>query len=358
MESIRFRCPECQQSLKVAAAKAGRKVRCNRCAKVLTVPAEGEEPEDRLPGAHQQPTKTLPNQREGREPEEGEDGPDEEDGDEPRKRKPKRQRRAAAWRLARLGVLVLLIGGALALLNGAASSLLFVVPMGTTAGALRLATFLIWAGVGAAVLFGVINVAGFALCAFAPAESGARPFALLALVTTLLSSAMSAYLVTGQLSPAGTRFAGYDFSDPKEVERYMKEQQERMRDPKELQKYLREWKEESDRMMEDLRSHMRWLSVRRTVGSLLNGLALISVPLLLRAFCRALGLGELEPNCDGLLKIGAGLIALDLATRMTGVVLLALAAPVGCLSGMLGFAYQVLALMLLFQVWRALPAPR
>jgi hypothetical protein len=92
-----------------------------------------------------------------------------------------------------------------------------------------------------------------------------------------------------------------------------------------------------------------------TIGALLAGFHEISVPLLLRAFCRALKQPEFEPNCDALLKIAVGLIAVRLLFRVIlQFFLLWLAGPLGLLSTVLGFAWVGLYVVVLAQLWGAM----
>ena len=43
--SIRFRCENCGQKLRVAEEKAGQSAKCPRCKRMLTVPPVSSEPE-------------------------------------------------------------------------------------------------------------------------------------------------------------------------------------------------------------------------------------------------------------------------------------------------------------------------
>jgi DNA-directed RNA polymerase subunit RPC12/RpoP len=374
MDTIRFRCPDCDQALKVKAEKAGRKVRCNRCTSVVVVPEEeatGEEADGIVVVEEETvPEPIAPRKKRARvEPPEDEPATEKED-EEPRpKRKANRKGRAAAWRLARLGLLLLLTGSALALLNTVGGAFLYLLSGRALLGS---GYAVMVYGIVAAVVLGLIEVAGFTLCLFAPPETESKPFALMALIAMVLTQAMSGYLIATtfqSLQNTSVPGDGIDYSDPKAVERKIKEDserlRERLRDPKEREKYQKETEErmkklleESNKGMKNLDGMMLRLSILRTVGSLLNGLSLISVPLLLRSFCRTLKLVELEPNCDGLLKIGAWMIGLDLAIRLLGVLLFSLLGLVLGLSMLLGLAYRGLSLVLVYQLWRAMPAPR
>jgi len=330
-------------------------VRCNRCAKVLVVPTEEPDDEESAPVEDPSPAprKTYTG-KQRREPD-ADDEETQELPDEPKKRKPKRKRRAEAWRLARLGLLVLIIASVVGLVQVLSSQVTTVMPVPPMLKSLNV---LMWSGFVVLGLVTLIRVVGFVLCLFAPGESGAMPFALGALAATLLSCAMSAYVMVGVFS-ARPQLGDYDFSDPKEVERYVKEKQERLRDPKEREKHLQELEEQSSKMVANLRTMNVRLSLLRTVSAVLHGIYLISVPLLLRAFCRALNLVKLEPNCDGLLKISAGLIALNIVTQLViGLLLVQLIQAVGWLSMLLSLAWEGLALVLMFQIWRAMPGAR
>src|SRR4051794_34569390 len=104
MTAIRFRCPGCNQSLKVAETKAGKKVRCNRCDEVVVVPSGDAEE-----GTHEKPQVST-----DQPPEETEEDPEGEvTREEPARRKKRRKRADAAWRLPRLGLAVLILAAIL-----------------------------------------------------------------------------------------------------------------------------------------------------------------------------------------------------------------------------------------------------
>jgi hypothetical protein len=113
-----------------------------------------------------------------------------------------------------------------------------------------------------------------------------------------------------------------------------------------------------EQQMKYIQNQTLWLSLYQTAATVLDGMFLISVPLLLRAFCRTLRLKEPETNCDGLLKIGGALLAIGLGTRVLGLFLLSLLMVVSWLGSLLHLAWTVLYLLLLAQIWRAIPARR
>ena len=130
---------------------------------------------------------------------------------------------------------------------------------------------------------------------------------------------------------------------------------------KDGQKYLKQVEEQTNEQLKSLESRMRLLSLFQIGGALLQGVSLVSVPLLLRAFCRALRLSESEANCDGLLKIGGALLAVGLVIRsLWGWFFLSLMMLVGKygtsggLAALLNLAWTVLYLVVLVQISRAI----
>jgi hypothetical protein len=364
MESIRFRCSDCRQTLKVSAEKTGRKVRCNRCEKVLVVPAQNAEEVESDPVTDEKPapqptTRTLTPKQSRSEPQESveDNDPPEEDEIEDsveapaKNRRPKRKNRGKLWQLPRLGVLVLLIGTALAVLNLLFSQVLSNVLMRraivrlsdlrSTTSLLEDVRTVIWFSIGISLVFALIKLAGFSLCLFAPSDSGSRPFAVLALIATVLTTSMSAYTLWIPFSSLPT------MEVPDET---------KLRDRKELDRFMRDMAGRVEQMQKDLRSMRARMAILGIIESVLSGMYLICVPLLLRTFCRALKLVELESNCEVLLKIGAAILALGIATRLLGM-LLAQLGILGWVSALMSLGWEGFLLFLLIQLWRAMPAP-
>src|SRR5262249_36223086 len=187
MEPMRFRCRSCDQALRVPAEKAGRKVRCNRCGAVLLVPAADDPAattDDPAPTRPHDETTRRPRPRRQEEPRPAADDepPAEEEAGEAREegrpRKRRKGRPADSWRLARLGLLVLLAGFGLQLLAEVVGQVVVsaLAPrLGLRSFAL-LNTFL-WVSMGFSGFCALVQAAGFGLCLFAPGESEARPFA-------------------------------------------------------------------------------------------------------------------------------------------------------------------------------------
>jgi hypothetical protein len=69
-----------------------------------------------------------------------------------------------------------------------------------------------------------------------------------------------------------------------------------------------------------------------------------------------LRLSESEANCDSLLKIGGAILAIGLILRFLGVFLLRLWLMVSGISALFQLAWTVLYLLLLVQIFKAMPA--
>jgi hypothetical protein len=311
MTAIRFRCPGCSQSLKVAAAKAGKKVRCNRCDEVVVVPsadAEEETPE-KPPVSAEEPPRDTEVDPEG-----------EVTREEPARRKKRRKGGDPAWRLPRLGLAVLLVAMGLSAL---VSVVPYLIPVSVW---LRAPGTIMWLLILPNLIVGLIQAAGFGLCLCAPAHSGVRPFAIAALIAVLLSQGMVA--VTIAVTPRVPDFT----SDPSKV---------KLED-------LRKMNEAVERMASVF-------ALTGGIGALLAGFYEVSVPLMLRAFCQALNRTEFEPQCDAMLKIAVASIALRLVVRVVlRFFLLFLFWPLSLLSWGLGLAWGVLFLVVVVQLWGAM----
>jgi hypothetical protein len=413
MEAIRFRCSSCEQTLQIGADKAGRKVRCKRCQALCVVPM----PEDRdQPADAVVPATEVPREKSRHEPrtkrpppdtttEIEEDSPHEEDRDdseEARPRRRKKQRPPEAWRLPRLGLMILLagaIGGLIASLGG--SMLGMAMLRGSTLDSiLRSLTVMLWVAMGLHAAGFLVQVVGFSLCLFAPKESESRPAAVTALACTLLTGFLLPFVLWLEARPLLASSLDTLEGLPSELERMEEEskaqrkraadqrkaQAERLEQARKLGKeeFDKEQKAQAKRAEEELTAELKRLEkraekqigvanrqmgqVRRSmlvlmlwgiVQTLVQGVYYVSVPLLLRAFCRAINRKELEPTCENLLKFGAGLIGVGLLHRFFGLLPIPfLGTLIGPASALLSLAWQVLYVILLIQLWRAMPARR
>jgi phage FluMu protein Com len=352
MEPIRFRCSSCNQSLRIAGEKAGRKVRCTRCQTLIAVPVPGEDgagPAPFVPGATEETVSDPPADRtrpRQAAPAVDEDGPaDEEEperAEEPRERQPKKrkkQRRADAWRLTRFGLLLLIGGGGISLFSVLLGLVFHFFPLGTMQSIMVSLWVFLWVGVTISLICSLFQVAGFGLCLFAPRESGAWPFAVAALIATMLSGLVTPLLLWWEIGFEVPNLDPAHFQ--KEAENYRKNPEEQMK--------------KLDEQMKSVNRQMQLLSLGQIVATLLSGVFLVSVPLLLRALCRTLRLSESEANCDSLLKIGGAILAIGLVMRLLGMFLFSLLMAVGGLAALLNLARTVMYLVLLVQIWRAMP---
>jgi phage FluMu protein Com len=352
MEPIRFRCSSCNQSLRTAGEKAGRKVRCTRCQTLIAVPIPEEDGASTAPFVPRAAEETVADPlADGTRPRHAppamdEDSPDADESDrleearEPQPRKLKKRRRADAWRLTRFGLLLLIGAGGISLFSVLLGLVFHLIPLGTMQSMMVYLWVYLWAGAAISVICSLFQGAGFGLCLFAPRESGVWPFAVAALIATMLSGCLAAPLLlwweigveAPNLDPAHLQ---------KEAEKYRKNPEEQMK--------------KLDEQMKKLNWQMQLLSLGQIVGTLLHGVFLVSVPLLLRALCRTLRLSESEANCDSLLKIGGAILAIGLVMRLLGLFLFSLLMVVGGLSALLHLAWTGMYLVLLVQIWRAMP---
>ena len=423
MQIVRFRCPECDQSLQIGADKAGRRVRCKRCLAHFLVPS----PEEAAPTTNEVVTPTQPPRAKTRDdshkaalPREKSRESDEVGStiegphDEPRETRRgsrKKKRPSEAWRLPRLGLMMLLVGAAVTVLVEAANSFVSMVALRspwTTLSYSGTVNFLTWARIGVSSAGVFTQLAGFGLCLFAPKESGAGPAAVTALCTTLLTGVLGNVLFWVQFRPDPAPPVGEMAGvNPEQVDRLVKaikagpeeykkelirftqeeaaKRNERLETARragqeEFQKELQRLQQEQDaqmkRMLEDQKAQAQrmdeemarlnksepLLRLWQILQTLLHGVYLISVPILLRTLARATNQKELEPGCDTLLKLGAGLFAVSLLTRFVGLLVFTrLANLMGLVLGgvvLLGLGWQVVYLMLLFQLWQAMSARR
>jgi phage FluMu protein Com len=352
MEPIRFRCSSCNQSLRSAGEKAGRTVRCTRCQTPVVVPIPEEDGAGGVPfvplateeTVTEPPAeRTRPRQKP---PAVDRDNPDDveeaeriEEAREPQPRKRKKQRRADAWRLTRFGMLLLIGGAGISLFSVLLGLVFHLIPLGTMQSMMVSVWVFLWLEVAISVLCSLFQVAGFGLCLFAPRESGAWPFAVAALIATMLSGLAAPLLLWWQIGFEAPNL------DPaylqKEAENYRKNPQEQMK--------------KLDEQMKKLNWQMQLLSLGQIVATLLHGVLLVSVPLLLRALCRTLRLSESEANCDNLLKIGGAILAIGLVMRLLGMFLVNLLMAVSGFAALLSLIWTVMYVVLLVQIWRAMP---
>ncbi len=119
MPGTQFTCPSCDTTLKLSQTLApGKRIKCPRCAKVVTVPEEEDEEErEPAPGTR----RPAPRRKHEAFDEEDEwDEPDEEPDERPRKfrKKPKQKKKSNAvllWSLVGGGVGLVLIAGVIIL---------------------------------------------------------------------------------------------------------------------------------------------------------------------------------------------------------------------------------------------------
>ena len=184
MEPLRFRCSSCNQSLRIAAEKAGRKVRCTRCQALVVAPmpeegspAGGEASDPSIPLAtpplRARPQKTAPVDEENPDDEYSFDRVEEIPEHKPKKRK--KRRRAAAWRLTRIGLLLLMCSAGITLLSMSEGVVFRLLPLQT----MQSLWVVLWLTILMEVIASLVQVAGFGhmlSCAFC--ETGALPFAV------------------------------------------------------------------------------------------------------------------------------------------------------------------------------------
>jgi phage FluMu protein Com len=352
MEPIRFRCSSCNQSLRSAGEKAGRTVRCTRCQTPVVVPIPEEDGTGDVPfvplAAEETVTDPPVNRTHARQSSAAVDDDNPDDADEadrieeareaqPRKRK--KRRRADAWRLTRFGLLLLIGAAGVSLFSVLLGLIFHFIPLGTLQSMMASLWVYLWVGVAISVISSLIQVAGFGLCLFAPRESGAWPFAAAALIATMLTGLAAPLLLWWEIGFEAPNL------DPahlqKEAENYRKNPQEQMK--------------KLDEQMKKLSWQTQLLSLGQIVATLLHGVLLVSVPLLLRALCRTLRLSESEVNCDNLLKIGAAILAIGLVMRLLGMFLVSLLMAVSGFAALLHLVWTVMYVVLLVQIWRAMP---
>jgi hypothetical protein len=274
-------------------------------------------------------------------------------------RKRKKARRANAWRLARLGLLVLIIAIGLQLLAGLMGHVVLLLAPRLAMRSLGALNTVLWMSIAFSAVCTLAQAVGFGLCVLAPRESEARPFAVTALACTVLSSFLLNYILWAELRPWAI------FSDrevAKYVEEYSRERTGKRKDPKEMEKYVEEQNQRLNDMMKKVTGMTRRMALWRTAQTLIHGVFLVAVPLLLRAFLRALRQKEHEPACDNLLKLGAGIIAAGLLTQLLAGLILTplghLMRLVSWVNMLLGLGWQVMFLLLLLQVRQAMPPGR
>jgi predicted Zn finger-like uncharacterized protein len=98
---VQLTCSGCKTTLKVRDDLAGRKVKCPKCASVLTVPDEGQDATEIIPGMDEAvtegprptPAKSKPEKKPSAAIKSRRDDPDDDEEDEPRPRPKKRSRR-------------------------------------------------------------------------------------------------------------------------------------------------------------------------------------------------------------------------------------------------------------------------
>jgi DNA-directed RNA polymerase subunit RPC12/RpoP len=322
MDTISFRCQSCQQPLKIAADKAGRRVKCRKCGTVLTVPAsqsiqpetvdepalyevtsaeEGAVTKERKPGS---PVARRREESEGAEKParkkrvERRDPEPEEDENEVVSGKQRRRQRKAAWRKVRLGITLLIAETALSVVLAVAMILWGWI--GGVGGLLSWIRFSFYFG----LVLMLLGSMGYGLCAFVPNERGTRHLAFAVLALGPLGS-----LLNQLLNPQ------FNF-DP----------------------------EAADFAARAVTSLNRF-AVLAVLLQLIAYVRLLLVPLFFRSLAATLKDKDLGTTCESFLQL-SGFLALFLmlvvlvlrfATGFPGLILI----PLGCGSGILGIAWWV-----------------
>jgi hypothetical protein len=306
---------------------------------VTVVPAATPPPEPPSPAA---PRKPAARPR----PTPPEDEPD--DREEPRPKK-KKTRRADGWKGPRTGVLLLLVGAALSLL-GYVLALPFVAGLYLGGNALAvsiLALVTLTFVLGSAYL--IAELIGLVLCLFAPPTSGTRPLVTTAVACKVVAAVL-AVVTTVATQPHLRR-----------AERALRTNQ-LTRDGKVDRQRLDEMKAEVDQLLAEQSRALRLQRLLAIPSTIVSGITAAVIPLMLRGFCRALGLTESEPLCERLLQIGIGTfgfqILVQILTTVVGIGVLGFLTPLSYLAALLGFVWHVMYIILLATIWRAMPRRR
>jgi Flp pilus assembly protein TadB len=114
------------------------------------------------------------------------------------------------------------------------------------------------------------------------------------------------------------RKLGKEEFDKEQKAQAKRDEEELKAELKRLEKQHATQRADANRLKGRMMSSLLVLMLSGVVQTLVQGVYYISVPLLLRAFCRALNRKKLEPTCENLLKFGAGLIGVGLLHRFLG----------------------------------------
>jgi hypothetical protein len=365
METISFHCSSCNQALKVATDKAGRKVRCVRCKNIMVVPASaGMLPEaastSRAPDATD-PGKDVPTRsKEGpnlapRRPAKDEAiGTDEVRGVSGRRKKttaaeaqdeapvnvcrkrelageaededavPKRgKRKRPQWRKVHVGLTLLTGAGAFAALGAAVAVIFMFLPMSVELRILTGAGSWSWLLVMAGGVASVASLTGYACCLYLPPLYYVRPLTITLLICVWVLCAFSAWAYLEPLISAQPPDREVQRPTPAQVAN----------------------------IFEALR--IRYILI------LVFTFTLIAVqPFFLRAVARCAKAEASAENCFHLMKLSAGnvaavllfLLLLQLALRFEMVSLARLLQPLMWVILLLGLALAVFNLLLLVEI--------
>jgi hypothetical protein len=328
METVSFHCTSCRQLLKIAADKAGRKVKCVKCGTVLTVPVSDRsesttqayvpapEASEQEPEAEQEPRNSA----------------DTADADRPKRKKKKRSRPTVsddpAWGRVRLGLLLLVLVVAVTAVTATGN---LVSGWVLSIYLYQIAFVMLAVSLGVAGITLLLNLAGYGLCLSAP-DQPARRLALVMVIATVVSGAAEFLILWA--TAAFTPKMPDDFAHV---------------NPQEIQKTLAQ-----------TTAFLRWLTVLSVPLHIVQYAPLVVVPLFLRRLAQAVGAGELDQSCNQLLKINIALVVLSILMSLLGTFFLTarmfVAVPIGALTGVLHIVQAVWFVMIAIQLRRAIAA--
>jgi hypothetical protein len=354
MAWITFRCTSCCQVLRIGADKAGRKVRCRKCAAVVPIPTAVKETPDLDDRSREEGVTPASAAASGLTPAAPRRKPKrrltaDEDTAEHGGRRPRAERRTRNWRRVRLGLLLLTIAYGLAIslvLFGLVSTF-----VSWRAGFGTLFT-MIKIGLVVAVGYALLTLAGYGFCLFVPPKEGARTLAVVALAVEAVLFLGTAALLGGTIWQAASFLETGPGETADEMVRLLKSKDVK---PQELEALAKKQLETARPVAKGPSSgFFVWLYLLQVVGFV----HLIIVPIFLRAVALVLKEGGIADNCQNLLKLALVSLGLSLASTLLMRIGLGALGRVFSLLTMvslvLGVAYLGLCLVILIQLRSAI----
>src|SRR5262245_38231312 len=308
---VRLTCPGCGVSVRVALGAAARTVRCPKCRENIPVPAVGQQsPAADAETQDAAKTAALPGEQTPKNPTDA--SPELDSADNQPRRQPPAER-SKAWRLARIGLLLIMIASVGQVVLGLLTWLIFLL---SNSIPVQMITSSLGAGLN------LTGVVGIALLTFVPTGYAPRKLLLACLAVTSLSVIHGILIQIQLIQDLGQyKTMSSDAVIKKTQDDIKKKAEEDARKfvkmkPEEMQKEFARIAEDSRRQVDEMLAAQNRRQLWNLPLVVLGSVAGILLPLYFRQLAESLKLRETVAQSESLIKWRVVQVAANLVPQL------------------------------------------